>query len=304
MKIKKLLCCIILLLCTCVFAGCANVEYQRRIDDLGQILDKITVELDYDKLSSKGLSDEQIISLLDVVKNDIDDNFANIVKSNLSFIQQTNPALFYAIRPYIQLNDSVTRIIDPATKTYKVSYEILFKNGTQYTASEIMEYAYGATGDDDDSESSGGMETQKSDFLTKYVQKSSNFFGDVTKTTFNGQNVYEKYQTLCPQFGEDDITLTQIYGSTNYRLKSNADVVDTIEGYKCHLWEMSISKAKEFELEFYYLSPTTSSWYILALALSMSLVVALVVVFIVKTHNKKKYSEIVKSEDETEQMEE
>ncbi len=297
MQLKKIFCSIILVLSMTLLMGCANVEYQRRVDDLGQILDKITVELDYDDLKSKGVTDSKIHNLLDTVKDELQLNYVNVLESNLSFLQASNPVLYNAIRSKVELNP-VLKIADEKQKIYKVSAEVLFKNATNYTASEIMQIVYGIESNDGENEEAEDLEVREDDFLTKYVQKSSNVFGDVTKVTLGGVNLYEKYHALCPEFTDEDVTLTQIYGSTNHRLKSNAQVVETIEGFKCHLWEMNIAQAKDFELEFYYLSPTTSSWYILALCLSVGLVIVLVTIYVVvKNKDKFRPKKVLKEEE-------
>ena len=278
MKTKRVLCSLIMIVVCFVLTGCVNVEYQRRVDDEGRILDKITIELDYDKLVEKGYDDTKIMSLLDDIRLDLQQNYVTPISLRLEQIKQHDAILYNKVMAGMTYTPVPTKVVEPELKVYKVSAEVL------YQSSEIMSIIYQTQND----ESGDGVVTQVEPFLTKYVQTSENVFGDVTTLTINSENFYEAYSADYPEFSDEDVMLTQIYGSTNHRLKSNADTSQLVEDYMCHLWEFSIDEAKTFELEFYYLSPTASSWYILALALAGASVVVLMIIYCIKRKRSKK----------------
>ena len=271
MKTKRVLCSLILVVMCFVLTGCVNIEYQRRVDDKGRILDKVTIELDYQKLTDKGYDDTQILELLNNIKDDLHQNYIRPIELRLEEIREQDAVLYNKVMAGLTLNPVVRDV-----ERYKVSAEVLYDSG------DIMEIIYNTQSDDESEE----LETRVEPFLTKYVQTSENVFGDITSLTINGNNFYEEYMADYPGFTNDDIKLTQIYGSTNYRLKTNADTSQMVEDYMCHLWELDVNEAKTFNLEFYYLSPTASSWYILALALAGATACALVAVYLIKKNKK------------------
>lgn len=291
MKFKKIFCSLILVFCSVIFTGCVNVEYQRRVDDFGRILDKITIELNYNELTSKGYNEDDVVYLLNHIKEDLHTNYIAVIENRLKSLQQVNPIVYNSLRNKVDIG-VVTRVIDSTSRIYKVSVEILF------ASSEVMQMVYGI--ENDESQDQPAFDTQVDTFITKYVQTSDNAFGDVTTLEFSNENLYNKYSALCPDFNDQAVTLTQIYGSTNDRLNSNADYVETIEGFKCHLWELSVNQAKDFQLEFYYNSPTTSNWYILALAISVFVVLILAVIAVILKYKKSKYiQKVVLTEQES-----
>ena len=104
-----------------------------------------------------------------------------------------------------------------------------------------------------------------------------------------------KYQT----FTLDDISLTQVYGTTDKRLHSNADYKTTIDGINYHLWDIDTANDnyKTMKLSYYYRSVVGTGWYIIALSLSLGLAIVLLIVYIIKRLTNKKYKEKIKIND-------
>jgi hypothetical protein len=82
------------------------------------------------------------------------------------------------------------------------------------------------------------------------------------------QNLIGKYRTLFQyKYGLKDLKLTQEYASPDLEVYSNADEIVVEDGLKMHHWSID-PNSLEFELEFYTVTPHTTSWYILALIIS------------------------------------
>lgn len=267
MKKTKFFSLIMMLLMVFVLGGCANVEYQRLVDDNGQILDKITIEVDSSKLSGSGVD---IDNLIDNIKEDLHNYYILPIELRLQALPVEE---YYEVSKNINIG-TVMSSVDKGI--YKISVEILFGNA------DIMAYVYGhdTTDEDDDS---NAMQEKKSFFIKKYEQKSDNVFGDVTTIEVGGTNFYEKYCAKVPGFDKDDLTLTQIYGSTNSRMRTNADETIEYNGFTCHLWEFNGNDSTG-QLVFYYLTANSTGWYILALILTIVVTAVIILIY----HSKKK----------------
>lgn len=287
MKKLKCLSLIMILSCIFVFAGCANIEYQRTVDDYGQILDKLTIEIDESKLKS----DTNVDDLIDNVKHDIKTYYIDPILFRVELYKLQNPTTFHDFQKLFDISD----IIYSKTGTmHKVSVEILFGS------SEVMYYLYGYDISDDDATDSSMTET-KNFFIKKYTQTTDNVFGDVTTIEFGGVNLFEKYQgKVGDEYNENDITLTQIYGTTDSRLHSNADETTTLNGITYHLWEFNGADASA-QLMFYYITANATGWYALAIALTLVILVVIVAIYIVdKKKNKYKSKVVVDTQNSVE----
>ena len=253
---------LILLICfVFVLGGCANIEYQRLVDDGGQILDKITIELDGEKLTEKGVD---IDTLVDNIKEDLYRYYIFPIEYRLQSLPIEE---YYEVSKKIDIGTIMSSV---ENNVYKISVEVLFGS------SEVMSYVYGYDSSDESTES-GGLEESKNFFIKRYEQTSDNVFGDVTEITIGGTNLYDKYCAKVPGFDSDDLTLTQIYGSTNHRMRTNADATIEYNGFTCHLWEFSASDS-EGKLVFYYLTANSTGWYVLALVLTILITAVIILV--------------------------
>lgn len=262
MKKTKIFSLILLLCVVFVLGGCANIEYQRLVDDGGQILDKITIEVDGNELAGKGID---VSNLIDNIKEDLHDYYIFPIEYRL---QSLPIEQYYEVSKQISIGTVMSSV---EQGVYKISVEVLFGN------SDVMAYVYGHDTSSDTEEESGLTES-KDFFIKKYEQISDNVFGDVTEISIGGTNLYQKYLAKVPGFDKDDLTLTQIYGSTNDRMRTNADATIEYNGFTCHLWEFNGGDTDR-ELVFYYLSPNSTGWYVLALVLTIFVTAVIILVY-------------------------
>ncbi len=271
MKRLKFVSLIILFASIFLFAGCANIEYQRLVDDYGQILDKITIEVDSQKLSS----DVNVDHLVQNIESDLINYYIRPMELRLLQYKLDYPTDFHNLQSQIKIG-SVIHSVDEGI--YKISVETLFAN------SKVMAYVYGHDSSEDADSNSPLLES-KSFFIKKYEQRTDNVFGDITTIDLNGDNVYERYRTYVgEEYDASDVTLTQIYGSTNSRMRTNADSTMEYNGFTCHLWEFNGADSSR-ELVFYYVTANTTGWYVLALIITAFSTAIIVIVY----YTRKKY---------------
>lgn len=277
MKKLKYISLIVVLCCVVLLAGCANIEYQRLVDDFGQILDKITVEIDSTKLSS----DTNVGYLVEWVKSDLQNYYVEPMKARLDLFKHTNPTEYHQLTEQIDIKGPIESY---SNGIYKITVEVIFAN------SDVMAYMYGY--DTTETDESSGLVESKNFFIKKYTQTSDNVFGDITQIEFGGQNLYQKYADYVgEEYDASDITLTQIYGSTNSRMRTNATETLDYNGFYCHLWEFSGDDSSG-KLIFYYLTANPTGWYVLALALTVVVVGIIVAYYIFRKKNNKYKSKV------------
>lgn len=288
MKRLKYLSLILVLSCVVLLAGCANIEYQRLVDDFGQILDKITVEID----SSKLASDINAETLVEWVKTDLRNDYVRPMEYRLLQYQYAHPTEYHEFREKVRIGEPVASLDNGV---YKISVETVF------ASSDVMRYLYGY--DASTSDDSSGLTESKTFFIKKYTQTSDNVFGDITQIEFNGENLYQKYAGYVgDEYDASDITLTQIYGSSDSRMHTNATETIDYNGFTCHLWEFSGDNSSG-KLMFYYVTANPTGWYVLALAITAVTVLLVVAVYFVKHRNNKYKSKVVvvKNDDDSEE---
>lgn len=272
---KKVKCFSLIIVLSCIFilSGCANIEYQRLVDDFGQILDKITIEVDSTKLPDSVNVDH----LMQNIESDIIKYYLYPMNQILVEFEQKYPTEYHELRQQFSVSEIIKSNKDGI---YKLSVEIVFAN------SDVMALMYGYDTSEDDGDESSLVET-KSFFIKKYEQTSDNVFGDITLLQFNGTNLYDKYREYVgEEFDASDITLTQIYGTTDTRMHTNADQTLDFGGFTCHLWEFNGADSSGV-LKFYYLSPNTTGWYVLALIITFVSVICMVTIFLARKACKK-----------------
>ena len=275
---KRFLSVFILICCMFVMCGCANMEYLRVVDDNGQIMDKFTLELDRKDIISK-IGATRYGELKNSIQSDLE-KYADKINSRRTELQ----------REYGGQKDFVNGVAAAASKFFQLN-ETTDQIFVQVNYASI-EYYKLINNISDDGSSEADNEIVSNWFVSKYIIKASNTFSNLEE--LGGEDGYFKtYTRDYPEFSMDDVNLTQIYGTTDSRLKSNADYVEKIEGINYHLWEIDAKNGayKTCELSYYYLTAVGTGWYIIALALSIALAVILIVVYIVKTVNAKKYKE-------------
>ncbi len=275
---KRLLSVLILICCMFVMCGCANMEYLRVVDDNGQIMDKFTLELDRKDIISK-IGTTRYDELQKDIKLDLKNYTDNINNRRLELQREYGGQKDFlngvgvAVSEWFALNATTDQIF------VQVNYA-------------SIEYYKLINNISDDGSKEDNNEIVSNWFVSKYIIKATNTFSNLEE--LGGEDNYFDYYTgHYPEFSMDDVNLTQIYGTTDSRLKSNADYVEKIEGINYHLWEIDAKNGayKTCELSYYYLTAVGTGWYIIALALSIALAGILIVVYVVKTVKAKKYKE-------------
>ena len=275
---KRFLSVFILICCMFVMCGCANMEYLRVVDDNGQIMDKFTLELDRKDIISK-IGATRYGKLQESIESDLG-KYADKINSRRTELQ----------REYGGQKDFVNGVAAAASKFFQLN-ETTDQIFVQVNYASI-EYYKLINNISDSGSSEADNEVVSNWFVSKYIIKATNTFSNLEE--LGGEDNYFDYYTgHYPEFSMDDVNLTQIYGTTDSRLKSNADYVEKIEGINYHLWEIDAKNGayKTCELSYYYLTAVGTGWYIIALALSIALAGILIVVYVVKTVKAKKYKE-------------
>lgn len=266
---------LILIICSVfVFFGCANIEYQRITDDTGQILDKFIVELDEQAIRTK-MSATKLEDLKINIKNDLDE-YVRQINNLLPYLQAKYPDKDFAngivakTIPWLSYEDKVCRI----------SIEILYKD------SSYLQLLNGS--DNEEPEDDNPNEIVKDLFIAKYMMYSNNAFMNMEDSQY-----YKNYSYKYPEFDVSDVNLTQVYGTTDSRLKSNADYKTSIDGINYHLWEVDTENNgyNTMKMSYYYTTAVGTGWYIVALSLSFALAIILIVVYIIKRIQDRKYKQ-------------
>jgi len=270
-----------------IFAGCANIEYQRIVDDTGKIVDRLVVEINEQELAER-ISTDKISQLKEDVKNDFK-SYALAVNNAKKYLHETNKDVNLDYNSGISIEHTDWTLVD--TNTYRIILQMVFLNSTYYNA---LYSSDGDGGEDTPTEIVSGM------FISKYVMYSNNVFANMEDVSggVDSKNYFDYYSDKYGEFTVDDLKLTQIYGTTDKRLKSDADYVENIEGINYHLWEIDSENAnyKTAKLSYYYTSAVGIGWYIVALGVSVALAIFLLLVYIVKVIKNKKYREKVSVE--------
>lgn len=282
---KKCLNIFILIFCCICLCGCANIEYQRVTDDTGQIMDKFTIELDRKKITAT-VGQSRYEELKKDIKNDID-AYVSVIQNRISNLQREMGG-----RMDFQNGVSVAGGTwgQETASTDKIFVRVNYLN------SEYYRYINNITEDGEDD----GGEIVSNWFVSKYIITTSNAFANLEEYE-GSHNFYDYYTAKYGEFTMDDVALTQIYGTTDERLKSNADYVENIKGITYHLWEIDSENSayKTCELQYYYLTAVGTGWYVVALACSVGLVLILLTIHIVKKIRSKKYrTQVVKFSDQ------
>lgn len=275
-----LLCCISIF----IFSGCAEVQYTRYFYQ-GIIIDDVFIELDDTQFSST--------TKLNLVKNKIA-NDINQFKTDVDSLKSTlvlGASLEY--RDYIINGIEVTKEIDHVKSKYRLI--------TKFADYNLFVLFYGTN----DFVDCGPfteliMNTGKSnaklidDFWIKYKSYVSDNSitapDDLNKnsTELMYESYYELYtgQEFNGVYDFSQIDFSQVFKTDEDRFYSNADIVvpssQTTDGLTWHYWSID-SDTKQ--LEIYRLSPYTTSWYVVALAISIISIIIMIIVMIVKKKN-------------------
>lgn len=279
---KKLLKAFILIFCCVMLCGCASVEYQRVTDDMGQIRDKFTIELEGTKIVGRIGQHEY-----DALKADIEHDLENYI----STIQGICTSLQRELGGQVDFSEGVQAVASEWYSTGNGNEQIFVQ--VNYLNSSYYKLVNGIT-DDDEEQTADGNQIVSNWFVSKYIIKANNTFSNIEDLE-GERNFYDYYTSTYGEYTIEDVNLVQIYGTTDKRLKSNADYVEKIDGVNYHLWEIDTKNGayKTCELSYYYLTAVGTGWYVLALSLAGALAVTLIVIWLVKSAKNKKYKKTV-----------
>lgn len=274
---------LILIVCSLfVFCGCANIEYQRITDDTGQILDKLIIEIDEKEILKK-MSNIKLAQLKQDIENDLEDYVLAINYLKPQLQSQYPDKDFYS-----GIVAKTTPWINDDSSVWHISIEIMYKDST---------YLQCLNGKSDSEESEDKENEIVSNlFISKLMMYSDNVFMGMENVGMDGTSYYDYYTSNYSEFTVADVNLTQVYGTTDRRLKSNADYKTKIDGINYHLWEIDTAEKgyNSIQLTYYYATAVGTGWYIVALSLSFGLAIILLFVYIIRKVNNKKYRQQVR----------
>ena len=273
-----------------IFTGCANIEYQRITDDTGKIVDKLVVEINEEELL-KHITREKLDKLKDDIRIDMK-SYVYSVKQVRDNLQSSNTDVNLNYAEGITVEHTGWTLVEGTT--YRIIVQMIFQNST------YLEKLYGGSEDGENAETPS--EVISNLFVSKYVMYSDNVFSNLEETTggMDNKNYFDYYSQEYGEFGVEDLTLTQMYGTTDSRLKSNADYTENIDGINYHLWEINTENAeyKTMKLSYYYTTAVGTGWYIVALAISIGLAILLIMVYIIRVAKDRRYRKKVSIEDQ------
>ena len=280
---KKLLSLILIICSVFVFCGCANIEYQRITDDTGQIIDKLVIELNEKEILQK-ISNVELQALKKDIQSDLD-NYVVAINYAKPQLQAQYPDMDFATgivaetTPWEYVSKDVS----------KIYIEIYYKN------SDYMLKINGGNTEEDPENEDDNTEIISDLFISKYMMYSDNVFMGMEEVSMGSETYFDFYTTKYSDFSVKDINLTQVYGTTDSRLKSNADHKTTIDGINYHLWEIDTENGgyTKAKLSYYYTTAVGTGWYIVALALTFALAFILLVVYIIKRNDDRKYKQVI-----------
>lgn len=287
MSKNKFLSMVLILFCVIIFAGCANVEYQRIVDDTGKIVDRLVVEINEEELAEK-LSPEKINELKEDIKKDFK-SYVLAINNAKDYLEANNRDTSLNYKEGITIEHTDWTLVND--NTYRIILQMAFLDVDYYNAL----YSSG-----EEKEENTPTEIVKGMFISKYVMYSNNVFANMEEVSggMDSKNYFEYYSAKYGEFSVDDLKLTQIYGTTDKRLKSDADYVENIEGINYHLWEIDANNAnyKTAKLSYYYTTAVGTGWYIVALGVSIALAIFLIMVYAIKALKNRKYRKKVSLE--------
>lgn len=307
MKSKKIITMIVLLL-VAVFSlsGCASLQLIRAVDATGTIVDKLVIELDESKINKSGRTVNEVKSVIegDVIA------FRQYVKDwKEQFNIEEYPELALSLENGILVND--TKI----GNQYTIAVE--FKNWTMfglfYGIVTVQDVEYEKAMTDVGPFLSNLLLGQYGTdnlglgiFLYKYsLVEDEGFISNLQNLPEEERgsftDLYNKYRNLTYRnYDIDDLDISQIFAYPDEKIYGNADEVETTGGLTMMMWNLS-DKDDGFKMEIYKLGPKSIGWYVLALIISA--VVVLVIIFKLRANSAKEKVSVRITKEEVEKDE-
>lgn len=250
-KTNKIISLIMFTFCFLMLTGCASVDYSRFIYPSGEINDRLVVEVDDEAMKFCKVSKQKLFSL---IVTDLENSYIQPIENKITeFVNSAENSFEQKQQLLNGINTNIEVIGD------KIVCDVTFSNMA------VFNLYYHDPDAEENTESE--IEFREGAFVNKYVQSSQNAFA-VLQTNYL-KTFITKYKSLFNNvYDLKDVKLTQVYASPNTSIHSNANDTEISQGIKMHQWEISADNL-DFELEFYTVSPHASTWYILALFVSL-----------------------------------
>lgn len=286
MKLKKLMIVVLMFVSVTLFCGCADIQYIRTVDDYGAVLDRIIVELDEKEIKEKYDNDITFVSAFRNLKDSIHKDFQTYEKA----VNEWKETFTFDAGLYNLVNEGITMFITHnEANTNVLSFEIRFANqglfmlfyGTEVTyngeplqVDSIMTRDLGPYLNDDVVED---LQNYTPFLYKQSLVESESFISNVeTEQYFKSNKIsyFDKYSNYL-HFGEifdiDDVEFSQIYATTDERLYTNSEDVMVNAGLYHHYWSVDSNSS----LKFYGVIPNITSWYLIALAIALVVIVSI-----------------------------
>ena len=172
---------LILIVCSLfVFCGCANIEYQRIIDDTGQILDKLIIELDEQEILKK-VDNIKLAKL----KQDIEDDLEEYVLA-INYLKPQLQSKYPDKNFYEGVVARTTPWLIQEGNISRISIEILYKDSTYLQC-------INGTEDNDSTSTKKENEIVSNLFISKLMMYSDNVFKDMENIAQSYNGVTKTY---------------------------------------------------------------------------------------------------------------
>ena len=284
----------VMLICVTSFFGCANVEFIRAIDSTNTIIDKIAISIDESKVNKAG---SDLVTVTNMIESDMV-QFRNGVTDWKERQFAEFPELYESVKTGIKVEVSKHR-------KNELSLAIEFRDwkmfGLFYGYAEAEDFDYVKFIEDKGPFINNILNGKYEDnsyglFIIKYsILKSMGLENSIQNFDYNGTNYYEKYKAyFMNRYGMEDIELSQIFAYPDDRLHSNADDSEVQGDLTLLKWNLS-DKEDDFEMSIYKIAANSSSWYILALAISA--IAGIIILIVIKKKSKGQIVQIIEKKD-------
>ena len=286
MKLKKLMIVLLMFVSVTLFCGCAEIQYIRTVDDMVAVLDRIVIEFDEEELKRRYNNDITFRSEYADLKNKIHSDFQTYENA----VKEWKKTFSYNAELYNLVNEGITMFVTHNEQNTNIlSFEIRFANqglfmlfyGTEVTyngeplkADSIMTRDFGPYLNDD---VVADLKDYTPFLYKQAVVESESFIADVENEQFFKSNKtsffdkYSNYLNFGKMFSIEDVEFSQIYASTDDRLYTNADDVMVNAGLYHHYWSVD----GDSSLKFYGIVPNITSWYLIALAIAVIVIISI-----------------------------
>lgn len=259
-KLKKIFTCLVLMLVVIFASGCANVDYQRIVNNDGTIIDAVCVKLDEEKITTAGYNIATV---------------TNEIKNKMTIYLQAMLMDFYD-------RDDGLLTIEKITVTNNLTAGVTNENGyiiasIKFKNYDAFRYYYGLHLIQEENDNANIVE----EFLfNKNISTGKTIFSGADAKYFT--NEFLAY--FNNNFTIEDATLSYVFGTPENKLHSDATKQYSSGGINYHQWIVT-DVNQEINTFTYQIKPI--NWYILALGLTLLFMLILFIISLFKKKTKK-----------------